>query len=418
MSSTLEFQPADKPTSMERHKIKFVLLEGIHESAVRTLRAAGYSNLETYPTALEGSQLVEAIRDAAFVGLRSRTQMTAEMIEAAERLLAIGCFCIGTNQVDLDAAMWRGIPVFNAPYSNTRSVAELVIAQAILLLRRIPERNAMCHQGYWDKTADRSYELRGKTLGIIGYGNIGTQLSVMAEALGMRVIFCDVVTKLPLGNAQQVDRDYVLAHADVVSLHVPETADTINMIGRRELQLMKHDAVLINASRGQVVDISALEAALENKSLLGAAIDVFPTEPKSSKEEFQSPLRRFQNVILTPHIGGSTVEAQANIGIEVAEKLVRYCDNGTTLSSVNFPEVSLPSYPNKHRLLHLHENRPGILSAINQTLSELQINISGQYLQTFGEIGYVVVDIDAQYSERALAKIREIPGTIRCRVLW
>lgn len=418
MSQTLEFQPADKPTSLDRQRIKFVLLEGIHESAVRTLRRAGYSNLETYATALEGQQLIDTIRDASFVGIRSRTQLTSEVIQAAERLLAIGCFCIGTNQVDLDAAMWRGIPVFNAPYSNTRSVAELVLAQAILLLRRIPERNAMCHQGYWDKTADRSYELRGKTLGIVGYGNIGTQLSVMAEALGMRVLFADIVTKLPLGNAQQVDLDQVLVQSDVVSLHVPETPETMNLIGRRELQLMKNDSVLINASRGQVVDLVALEAVLDSKSLLGAAIDVFPTEPKSSKEEFQSPLRRFPNVILTPHIGGSTVEAQANIGIEVAEKLVRYCDNGTTLSSVNFPEVSLPSYPDKHRLLHLHENRPGILSAINQTLSELEINVSGQYLQTFGEIGYVVVDIDAQYSERALAKIREIPGTIRCRVLW
>jgi D-3-phosphoglycerate dehydrogenase len=252
----------------------------------------------------------------------------------------------------------------------------------------------------------------------VGYGNIGTQLSVMAEALGMRVLFSDIVTKLPLGNAQQVELDQILTQADVVSLHVPETADTTNLIGRRELQLMKNDAVLINASRGHVVDLTALEATLEAKSLLGAAIDVFPTEPKSSQEEFVSPLRRFHNVILTPHIGGSTVEAQANIGIEVAEKLIRYCDNGTTVSSVNFPEVSLPAYPNKHRLLHLHENRPGILSAINQTLSELEINISGQYLQTFGELGYVVVDIDAQYSERALEKIREIPGTIRCRVLW
>jgi len=418
MSSTLELQPAEKPTSVDRSKIKFVLLEGIHDSAVTTLRAAGYQNLELHRTALEGPLLTDAIRDASFIGIRSRTQLTASVIESAERLMAIGCFCIGTNQVDLEAAKWRGVPVFNAPYSNTRSVAELVIAQAILLLRRIPERNALCHLGQWDKTADRSYELRGKTLGIVGYGNIGTQLSVMAEALGMRVLFSDIVTKLPLGNAQQVELDQILAQADVISLHVPETADTINMIGRRELQLMKNDAVLINASRGQVVDLMALELVLEAKSLLGAAIDVFPTEPKSSQEEFVSPLRRFHNVILTPHIGGSTVEAQANIGIEVAEKLIRYCDNGTTVSSVNFPEVSLPAYPNKHRLLHLHENRPGILSAINQTLSELEINISGQYLQTFGDLGYVVVDIDAQYSERALEKIREIPGTIRCRVLW
>ncbi len=418
MSSTLAPSAAEKPTSVDRSKIKFLLLEGIHESAVKTLRAAGYQNLQLHATALEGQPLLEAIQDASFVGIRSRTQLTADVLAAADRLLAIGCFCIGTNQVDLDAAKWRGVPVFNAPYSNTRSVAELVIAQSILLLRRVPERNALCHLGQWDKTAERSYELRGKTLGIVGYGNIGTQLSVLAEAMGMRVLFSDVVTKLPLGNAQQVDMDQVLSQADVVSLHVPETADTIHMIGRRELQMMKNDAVLINASRGQVVDIDALVAVLDSGSLLGAAIDVFPVEPKSGREEFVSPLRRFHNVILTPHIGGSTVEAQANIGVEVAEKLIRYCDNGTTVSSVNFPEVSLPAYPSKHRLLHLHENRPGILSAINQTLSELKINISGQYLQTFGELGYVVVDIDAQYSERALMKIREIPGTIRCRVLW
>lgn len=418
MPSTMETPATEKATSLDRQKIKFVLLEGIHESAARTIEAAGYHNLECHKTAFEGEQLKEIIRDASFVGIRSRTQLTADAISAADRLMAIGCFCIGTNQVDLDAAKWRGIPVFNAPYSNTRSVAELVIAQSILLLRRVPERNALCHLGQWDKSAERSYELRGKTLGIIGYGNIGTQLSVLAEAMGMRVIFCDIVSKLPLGNAQQMDLDQVLTQADVVSLHVPETSDTTQMIGLRELQLMKQDAVLINASRGHVVDLIALEQILENGSLLGAALDVFPVEPKSGKEEFTSPLRRFNNVILTPHIGGSTVEAQVNIGVEVAEKLVRYCDNGTTVSCVNFPEVSLPSYPNKHRLLHLHENRPGILSAINQTLSELEINISGQYLQTDGELGYVVVDIDAQYSERALAKIREIPGTIRCRVLW
>lgn len=415
-SVTVEGDP--QITSFEKSRIKVVLLEGIHQSAVKTLENAGYTNLELHKTTFDDQQLKSVLADAHFVGIRSRTQLTADIIENAPRLLAVGCFCIGTNQVDLNAAMRRGIPVFNAPYSNTRSVAELVLAQAILLMRRVPERNLLCHAGKWDKSADNSFEIRGKTLGIIGYGNIGTQLSILAESLGMRVIFSDVISKLSLGNATQMDQDEVLAQADVVSLHVPQTDDTRNLIGAKELAKMKTGAVLINASRGTVIDIEALDSVLEQKKLLGAAIDVFPVEPKSNGEEFVSPLRRFNNVILTPHIGGSTVEAQENIGIEVAEKLIRYSDNGTTMSSVNFPEVALPSHPDKHRLLHLHENRPGILTAINQTLSENGINISGQYLQTNEDLGYVVVDIDARYSELALEKIRDIPGTIRCRVLW
>lgn len=403
---------------MEKSKIKIVLLEGIHQSAVNTLLRSGYENLELHKSTFDGQSLKEVLHDAHFVGIRSRTQLTKEVLAAAPKLLSIGCFCIGTNQVDLSSALRRGIPVFNAPYSNTRSVAELVLAQSILLMRRIPERNLLCHTGIWDKSADRSFEIRGKTLGIIGYGNIGTQLSVLAESLGMRVIFCDAISRLPLGNASQMELDEVLSKADIVSLHVPETSETQNMIGEAQLKLMRPDSILINASRGSVIDLVALEKALEEKRLLGAAIDVFPVEPKSNHEEFVSPLRRFNNVILTPHIGGSTVEAQENIGIEVAEKMIRYSDNGTTMSSVNFPEVALPAYPNKYRLLHLHENRPGILAAINKVLSENEINISGQYLQTFEDVGYVVVDIDAQYSELALDKIREIPGTIRCRVLW
>lgn len=418
MSQTLMVEGQPKTTSMEKSKIKVVLLEGIHDSAVNTFRRAGYDNLELHRTTFDDSSLKDVLADANFVGIRSRTQLTEEAIFSAPKLLAIGCFCIGTNQVDLNAAKRKGIPVFNAPYSNTRSVAELVLAQAILLMRRIPERNLLCHEGVWEKSADRSFEIRGKTLGIVGYGNIGTQLSVLAESMGMRVVFCDAVSRLPLGNASQLPLDQVLSQADVVSLHVPETNETQRMIGKREIGLMKGDSILINASRGSVIDLDALENALGEGRLLGAAIDVFPVEPKSNKDEFVSPLRRFQNVILTPHIGGSTVEAQENIGVEVAEKLIRYSDNGTTVSSVNFPEVALPAYPNKHRLLHLHENRPGILAAINQTLSENGVNISGQYLQTYEDVGYVVVDIDAQYSELALEKIREIPGTIRCRVLW
>lgn len=418
MTQSLTIEGDPQVTSFEKSKIKVLLLEGIHPSAVETLKRSGYTNLELHKKTFDDQDLKAKLADAHFVGIRSRTQLTADVIEEAQRLLAIGCFCIGTNQVDLGAARRRGIPVFNAPYSNTRSVAELVLAQAILLMRRVPERNLLCHAGQWDKSAEQSFEIRGKTLGIIGYGNIGTQLSVLAESLGMRVIFCDVVSKLPLGNATQMEFDEVFAEADVVSLHVPQTDETQNMIGSRELAKMKEGSVLINASRGTVIDIEALEEVLEQGKLLGAAIDVFPTEPKSNKEEFISPLRRFNNVILTPHIGGSTVEAQENIGIEVAEKLIRYSDNGTTVSSVNFPEVALPSHPDKHRLLHLHENRPGILTAINQTLSENGINISGQYLQTNEDLGYVVVDIDARYSDLALEKIREIPGTIRCRVLW
>lgn len=418
MNQSLTIEGEPQVTSFEKSKIRVVLLEGIHQSAVETLKAAGYTNLELHKTTFDDQQLKSRLADAHFVGIRSRTQLTADVFENAQRLLAVGCFCIGTNQVDLNAARRRGIPVFNAPYSNTRSVAELVLAQAILLMRRIPERNLLCHDGKWDKSADRSFEIRGKTLGIIGYGNIGTQLSVLAESLGMRVIFCDVVTKLPLGNATQMDQNEVLAAADVVSLHVPQTDDTAKLIGADELSRMKPGSVLINASRGTVIDIDALDMALSEGKLQGAAIDVFPVEPKSNNEEFLSPLRKYNNVILTPHIGGSTVEAQENIGIEVAEKLIRYSDNGTTMSSVNFPEVALPSHPDKHRLLHLHENRPGILTAINQTLSDNGINISGQYLQTNEDLGYVVVDIDARYSELALEKIRDIPGTIRCRVLW
>ena len=330
-------------TSLDKSKIKFLLLEGVHESAVQVLRAAGYSQIELLPGALEGEELRKKIADVHFIGIRSRTQLTAEVLAQAHKLVAIGCFCIGTNQVDLDAARERGIAVFNAPYSNTRSVAELVLAEAILLLRGVPEKNAVAHRGGWLKSADNAYEIRGKTLGIVGYGSIGTQLSVLAEALGMHVAFFDVVNKLPLGNARQVQHLHdLLGQSDIVSLHVPELPSTEGMIGAAEIAAMKPGGILINAARGTVVDIEALAAALQAKKLLGAAIDVFPVEPRTNKDEFQSPLRGLDNVILTPHIGGSTMEAQANIGLEVAEKLVKYSDNGTSTSSVNFPEVALP----------------------------------------------------------------------------
>ena len=405
--------------SLDKSKIKFVLLEGVHQSAVDTLTSAGYTNIDYLPAALTGDELIERVKDAHFVGLRSRTQLSREVFEKAEKLIAVGCFCIGTNQVDLQAAQDYGIAVFNAPYSNTRSVAELVIAEAILLLRGIPEKNAGCHRGEWLKSAAGSFEIRGKTLGLVGYGSIGTQVSVLAESLGMRVIFCDVVNKLPMGNASQIPTlDALLAKADIVSLHVPEIAATKDMMGAEQFAKMKKGAIFINASRGTVVDIDALAAAMESGHLSGTAIDVFPVEPKSNNDEFISPLRAFDNAILTPHIGGSTAEAQENIGLEVASKLVKYSDNGTTTSSVNFPEVALPGQNDVHRLLHVHHNEPGILVAINQIFSQNNINICGQYLQTNEKVGYVVVDVKATYDEAALEQLRKIPGTIRCRVLF
>lgn len=406
-------------TSLDKSKIRILLLEGIHPSAIETLRRAGYENIEVHQKALPSEELKERIAHAHFVGIRSRTQLTEEVFEAARKLVAVGCFCIGTNQVNLEAATRRGIAVFNAPFSNTRSVAELVIAQSILLLRRVAEKNAAAHRGEWQKSATGSYEARGKRLGIVGYGNIGMQLGVIAEGLGMQVLFYDVVSKLPLGNARQMpDLESLLANSDVVSLHVPDHRSTRNMIGEAQLAQMPKGSILINASRGTVVDIDALAAALESRHLAGAAIDVFPVEPRSNDDEFISPLRAFDNVFLTPHIGGSTVEAQANIGTEVAEKLARYSDNGTTTSSVNFPEVALPEHEGSHRLLHIHHNVPGIISAINAVFSENNVNVTAQFLQTNEAIGYVVVDVDAEYSDVALAKIAGIDGTIRSRVLF
>jgi len=406
-------------TSLDKDKIKLVLLEGVHQSAVDTLKQAGYTNIDYVTTALPNEELKERLKDAHFVGIRSRTQLTAEVFDAAPKLIAVGCFCIGTNQVDLSAALERGIAVFNAPYSNTRSVAELVIAEAILLLRGIPEKNARAHRGDWKKSATNSYEIRGKILGIIGYGSIGTQLSVIAESLGMRVIFYDTVTKLPLGNASQVGSlKELLESADIVSLHVPESPSTKDMIGKKELSQMKENSILINAARGTVIDIPALCETLKSKKLLGAAIDVFPIEPRSNNDEFLSPLREFDNVILSPHVGGSTMEAQENIGMEVGEKLAKYSDTGTTITSVNFPEVALPAHPGVHRILHIHENVPGMLSKINNNFSENNINICGQYLQTNDKVGYVVIDVQADASELALQKLQEIEGTIRARVLF
>lgn len=405
--------------SLDKSKIKFVLFEGVHQSALDTLHAAGYSNIDYYKKALDGDELKEAIKDAHFIGLRSRTHLTAEMIEAAPKLIAVGCFCIGTNQVDLNAAKARGIPVFNAPFSNTRSVAELVLGEILLLMRNVPQANAEVHRGVWNKSATGSYEVRGKKLGIIGYGHIGSQLSIIAESLGMDVYFYDIENKLPLGNAKQVrSLEELLSSCDVVSLHVPELPSTKNLMNATRIAQLKQGAILINAARGTVVDIDALAQALKDGKIHGAAIDVFPVEPVSINEEFVSPLREFDNVILTPHIGGSTAEAQENIGFEVAGKFVKYSDNGSTLSSVNFPEVSLPEHEGTKRLLHIHENRPGILNKLNQIFVEANLNIAAQYLQTDPKIGYVVVDVETNDASPLLTKLKEIDGTIRARVLY
>lgn len=405
--------------SLDKDKIKILLLEGVHQSAVDVFERAGYTNIEYHKASLGDEALLESIKDAHFVGLRSRTQLTAEVLKRAEKLIAIGCFCIGTNQVDLATAESLGIPVFNAPFSNTRSVAELVIGEIIMLMRGIPERNAIAHRGGWMKTAAGSHEVRGKTLGVIGYGHIGTQLGILAETLGMRVVFFDIEDKLPLGNAQQIhSMEQLLAQSDVVSLHVPETPQTKDMIGAPEFAAMRKGSIFINASRGTVVDIDALTVALKERHLAGAAIDVFPVEPQSNDDEFITPLRGLDNVLLTPHVGGSTAEAQENIGIEVAGKLAKYSDNGSTVSAVNFPEVSLPTHKGTSRLLHIHQNRPGVLIKINQAFSEKGINIAAQYLQTTAEIGYVVMEVDTTQAEEALAELKAIEGTLRTRVLF
>ena len=406
-------------TSFDKDKIRVLLLEGVHQNAVDTFREAGYTNVERLSGTVPEAELPDLVRDVHFLGIRSRTQLTADVFEAAEKLVAVGAFCIGTNQIDLDAATARGVAVFNAPFSNTRSVAELVLAEAILLLRGIPEKNAKAHRGEWAKSVGTSREIRGKTLGIVGYGNIGKQLSVLAEGLGMRVLFYDTSDVLPLGNAQPApELADVLRQSDVVTLHVPEAPATRGLVGADELALMKPDAVLLNASRGTVVDLDALSAALRAGKLAGAAVDVYPTEPRSNDEPFSTPLQGCDRALLTPHVGGSTVEAQQNIGAEVAGKLVRYSDNGSTMTSVNVPEVALPPHPGAHRILHLHRNRPGVMAAVNRIFSDLGVNVEAQYLQTRGELGYVVTDVGAEASDDALAALLDVEGTLRARVLY
>jgi D-3-phosphoglycerate dehydrogenase len=408
--------------SLSRDKISILLLEGVHDSAVEMLRARGYSSIESLPHALDDAELIEKIARVHMIGIRSRSQLTAPVLQAASRLFSIGCFCIGTNQVDIGAARRLGIPVFNAPHSNTRSVAELVLAEIVMLLRGIPQRSLAVHRGQWPKSAKDSYEMRGKVLGIVGYGHIGSHLSILAEAMGMQVRFFDVVRKLAIGNARPCHSlDELLQVSDLVSLHVPDTAQTRSMIGAAQLRQMKPRSYLINASRGTVVDIDALSQALRSRHLLGAAIDVFPEEPASNDDEFHSPLRGLDNVILTPHIGGSTLEAQANIGLEVADKLIEYSDNGSTLGAVNFPAVALPAHEHTTgtRFLHIHRNVPGVLKRINEVFAARNINIAAQYLQTAPEVGYVVVDVDGSIDEDKVREdLRAIDGTIRVRFLF
>jgi D-3-phosphoglycerate dehydrogenase / 2-oxoglutarate reductase len=409
------------PLSLSKDKIRVLLLENVNDSAVRLFEANGYSEVERLKKALDTAELKRRLSGVHMLGIRSRTQLTADVLEAADRLIAVGCFSVGTNQVELDAARRIGIPVFNAPFSNTRSVAELTIAEIVMLFRKIFPRSVSAHDGGWDKSADGSREVRGKTLGIVGYGNIGSQLSNLAEAMGMRVIFFDQTDKLRHGNTEPVETlDELLASSDVVSLHVPETPATANMIGERELSQMKAGACLINNSRGTVVDLDALAGALRSGHLAGAAVDVFPVEPASNTDRFVSPLQGLSNVILTPHVGGSTEEAQDRIGGEVARKLIDYSDVGSTFGAVNFPQVQLPARPTGTRFIHVHRNVPGVLRQVNDAVARHGINILAQYLQTDPEVGYVVLETDVVggEGEALLADLRDVEGTIRVRVLY
>ena len=410
-----------QPLSTPRDSIRIVLFERIHDNALERFAAASYSNVETIGHTPDAAELAERIADAHIVGIRSRTHLTPDILAAARRLIGVGCFCIGTNQVAVGDAKGRGIPVFNAPYSNTRSVAELVLSEMILLYRRIPEKSKAAHAGGWLKTAAGAYEIRGKVLGIVGYGHIGSQLSVLAEALGIRVCYYDITEKLSLGNAISCrSLDELLRAADVVSLHVPGTPETAGMIGARELDLLKPGAIVINAARGEVVDLDALATRLRGGRVGGAAVDVFPDEPAGPDDTLETPLRGLDNVLLTPHVGGSTEEAQANIAIEVADKLIKYSDTGSTVGAVNFVEVSLPMQKESTRFLHIHRNVPGVLAGTNGVFSGRGLNIAGQYLRTDAEIGYVVTDIEGRL-EAGMGIRRElqnIDGTIRTRFLY
>jgi len=406
-------------TSYPKEKIRILFLENISDAAVKNFQSHDYTRVGKISKALTEQELIEEIKDVHILGIRSKTQITKKILEAAKKLQAIGCFCIGVNQVDLAAATKNGVVVFNAPYSNTRSVAELVIGLSIMLIRRIPDKNKAAHEGVWMKEAKGSYELRGKTLGIIGYGNIGSQVSVLAEGLGMKVLFYDVETKLPLGNATDgKSLKEVLSKSDIVTLHVPETAQTKNLINKTTLKYFKKGSILINYARGEVVDHDALRKFILDGHISGAAIDVFPWEPEKNGDRFQSPLQDLPNVILTPHIGGSTEEAQQNIGEDVSVKLFNYLEKGITFGSHTVPALALPPQEGSHRILHIHSNVPGVLSEINTQLSKHKINILGQYLKTNDEIGYVVLDVDKKLSAQALQLLKEVKETIKVRMLY
>lgn len=406
-------------TSYPKEKIRILFLENISDTAAKNFRQQGYSGVDKITKALTEEELIKEIKNVHILGIRSKTKITAKVLEAAKKLQAIGCFCIGVNQVDLKAATKRGIVVFNAPYSNTRSVAELVIGLSILLIRRIPDKNKAAHEGTWMKDAKSSFELRGKTIGIIGYGNIGSQVSVLAEAMGMKVIFYDTETKLPLGNAEDAKSlKELLSHADIVTLHVPETSNTKNLINKSNLKYFKKGAILINYARGEVVDLEALRKSILEGAIGGAAIDVFPWEPEKNGDKFRTPLQDLPNVILTPHIGGSTEEAQQNIGEDVSAKLFNFLEKGISLGSHTVPALALPPQEGSHRILHIHNNVPGVLSEINTSLSKNKINILGQYLKTNDEIGYVVLDVDRQISSKAMQLLKEVKETIKVRMLY
>ena len=406
-------------TSYPKDKIKILFLENISDAAIQLFRDNGYSNVRKIAGALSEEQLIEEVKDVHILGIRSKTQITSSILQHATKLQAIGCFCIGTNQVDLIAARKKGVVVFNAPFSNTRSVAELVIGASILLIRRILDKNKNAHEGKWNKDAKGSYELRGKTLGIIGYGSIGSQVSILAEALGMKVIFYDIITKLPLGNAvQKKSIKEVVSKSEIITLHIPENGTTKNLINKTTLKHFKKGSILLNYARGEVVDLGALSTALKSGQLSGAGIDVYPIEPEKNGDLFTSPLQHISNVLLTPHIGGSTEEAQQNIGEDVSSKLYQYLEMGITTGSLTIPEMSLPPQEGTHRILHIHNNVPGVLSEINSTMSENKINILGQYLKTNDEIGYVVLDLDKKLSKNASDLLRLVKGTIKVRVLY
>ena len=409
----------NKITSYPKDKINILFLENISDVAVKNFNASGYANVKKINGALSEAELVKAIKDVHLLGIRSKTQITKKILDAAEKLQAIGCFCIGVNQVDLKAATENGVVVFNAPYSNTRSVAELVIGASIMLIRKIVDKNKAAHEGVWLKEASGSYELRGKTLGIIGYGNIGKQVSVLAESLGMKVVFYDIETRLPLGNAEKKKNlKEVISKSDIVTLHVPESAGTKNLINKTTLKCFKKESILINYARGEVVDLVALKNSLAGGYLGGAAIDVFPVEPEKNGDHFSSPLQGLSNVLLTPHIGGSTQEAQHNIGDDVSSKLFNYLEKGISTGSHSIPELALPPQEGTHRILHIHHNVPGVLSEINTQLSKHKINILGQYLKTNDTIGYVVLDVNKNLSKNALELLRKVKGTIKVRMLY